>query len=594
GFLNAVEGLQFGVSRTVAHAILWDASPALYGHTVLVVGGVIALVTAARRGVAWTALFLAALGILVSGSLEAAVAWIALALAFLLLRPPGQRRPRLVEAVLLAAMIGLSAGLAPLLGWGRLGFTLNAGAGDPARVNLFAGTEVPYADAWDDRWVDVTTEPVALAGAPYTAYTVTKRGAPGWYRLQQLVRLEPGATYTLSGWIDATGPTHPGFQGWGTPLDRAAEGGDSAPPFVLIATWADDGWSASVQGPGRLEGARVLDADATWRRVAATFTYQGTDPLTWFVGFTPDARSEAGTTGRMAGLQLERSTTAGPYVPGPARTGLSFDYARAPLWSVALRMGAERPLVGWGPDAFADRYARTEPYAAQRTLVPDHPHNLVLWTWVERGALGLAGLALLLAALLGPAVRARDLGLLAVAGAALAVNLFDATLLSGAVLYPLAAGAGWRRGRAPHPLGGAPMDSPPVADATHAAPPDATDPTERTTAYDDAPRTLLVRLVLAATDLAIAAVGLAGASWVTAGVLPPLDGPLPWLLLLWPAFALREGLYPGYGLTDADQLQRQVRGWAFATGAYALLARLAGPDLLPASPLALVLLAVTT
>lgn len=94
--LRSIEALEFGASRTVAEAIVWQSSPALFGHTVLVLGGSIALLTREHRRVSWAAMGIAAFGILVSGSLEAAVAWVALAVAQVALRPAGgsaSRRP---------------------------------------------------------------------------------------------------------------------------------------------------------------------------------------------------------------------------------------------------------------------------------------------------------------------------------------------------------------------------------------------------------------------------------------------------------------------------------------------------------------------
>jgi len=126
--------------------------------------------------------------------------------------------------------------------------------------------------------------------------------------------------------------------------------------------------------------------------------------------------------------------------------------------------------------------------------------------------------------------------------------LFDVTLFSGQVLYPLAAVAGWR------------------AAATRYA---------RAGERDSAMRQLGVRVALMLTDfvmvllafnLAIWARG-ASAAWLG---LPPID-PLAdsllvarYALLLWPVMAWREGLYPGYGLTEPQELRKQIVSAAYA------------------------------
>jgi Undecaprenyl-phosphate galactose phosphotransferase WbaP len=559
--LRSVEALDFTTSRTVAEAIVWQGSPALFGHSVLVVGGLIALLTQEHARVSWAAMGLAGFGILISGSVEAAIGWLVLAALRIALRPAGARRPGVLEAAALVAMLALASGLGPALGWGRLGLVLPAAAtGDEPR-NLLAGTEIPAGDWWDDRWVDVDASSVTLDGRTMTAYDVRKRGEPGWLRLQQLVRLEPGATYTLSGWIEAGGDVVPGFQGWG-------EAGDGSSRLVLVATLSDDGWSAELDGTGRLLDARALAREGDWHRVAASFAYdEGAPPITWFVGFTPDARRVEGGRSRVAGLMLEEGAEAGPYRPGPATAGLSFGYARAPLWRAAWEGIRARPLLGWGGGAFTDRYQRRAPDIERQELVPAHPHNLLLWVLFEKGIVGAFGLVLLLAALFGLAIRYRDLPLLSVVVAILIANLFDATLLSGAVLYPLAAVAGWRSSRrGPRRMDGA----------------------ERV-------RQGTVWLALAASDLLAAFVALLAAQALAGSLGAPfaLSAPLLLALVAWPALAWREGLYPGYGLTAAQELKKQASVWAWAMLVYGLATRLlpAGEGL---PPLGLAILAAAT
>lgn len=69
--------------------------------------------------------------------------------------------------------------------------------------------------------------------------------------------------------------------------------------------------------------------------------------------------------------------------------------ARGWFWETAARMGAERPLLGWGPNAFALEGIGFRP--ADEALVAywiaEDPHNLALSWWASAGLVGLAGVA---------------------------------------------------------------------------------------------------------------------------------------------------------------------------------------------------------
>ena len=70
--------------------------------------------------------------------------------------------------------------------------------------------------------------------------------------------------------------------------------------------------------------------------------------------------------------------------------------ARPTLWRDSLRMGAARPLAGFGPETFAGQFPRYES-AALASNWPDFyhesPHNMFLDAWIAQG---LPGVALLL------------------------------------------------------------------------------------------------------------------------------------------------------------------------------------------------------
>jgi hypothetical protein len=121
GFLN-IDEFSFAY-KTLSQAISWHSYPALYGHTVLALGALIAILSQEGR-FRLLGLGLSALGILISGSREAALAWVLIAV-ILLLSEKSSWRSRLLHLVFTAAMVALSIGLGPLIGWGNMGFLLD-------------------------------------------------------------------------------------------------------------------------------------------------------------------------------------------------------------------------------------------------------------------------------------------------------------------------------------------------------------------------------------------------------------------------------------------------------------------------------------
>jgi lipopolysaccharide/colanic/teichoic acid biosynthesis glycosyltransferase len=432
-----IEQLNFAY-KTLAQAIIWERNPALYGHAILTIGALLAVLLPSLR-LRLLSLGLSALGILVSGSREAAIAWLIVAVALLFVRQQhASAASRWALAALLAVMLAVAAGLGPLLGWGRVGFLVDVIPTGSA-ANLVRGSEIAAGDWWDAMGVTVVADEANVAGQPLTAYTVTKTGTESWLRLQQVVPLETGRTYTVSAWLKPLDPAaRPGIQGWGEPAG-------SNTVFAMTSALDGETLRASLAGPGTLLGSGVAEQSGDWRRIWITFRYEGTvSPLHWYVGLAPDSRSVAGTSARFAGFQLEPSETLSAYTPGAATQGLGLGVARLPYWQAAWQGFIAQPWLGWGPGAFPDFFKLNRPERIMLHQTPSHPHSLPLGILFERGLLGLAGLALLLIALSYSAVRRLDLGLLIVLAAVLAANIFDYTLFYGGVIYPLAAVAGWR------------------------------------------------------------------------------------------------------------------------------------------------------
>src|SRR5690606_12214585 len=113
-------------------------------------------------------------------------------------------------------------------------------------------------------------------------------------------------------------------------------------------------------------------------------------------------------------------------------------------WRDALEASGARPLLGWGPNQFPTAVQTLRPDEALLRPVAAHAHNSLLAAMVERGAVGALGLMGLIALLALRAVQQRDRAAVVVLLGVLVLNSFDSTLLSGAVIYPMAAVLGWR------------------------------------------------------------------------------------------------------------------------------------------------------
>ncbi len=257
-----------------------------------------------------------------------------------------------------------------------------------------------------------------------------------------------------------------------------------------------------------------------------------------FLGYTKSWRGRAAHVALIAAVSfmaLRVSPASLWNLPGPLRLA---------YWGAAWEGFLTRPLWGWGETAFANYYHVVWSAFDPTYAVPSHAHNLGLHVLFSRGLVGFLGLLLLVAALTWAALKSRDLPFLSVVAALLVANTFDATLFYGGVIYPLAAVAGWRSAsyaRARERAGGAQGG--------------------------------VVRFALAAADFGAAGLALGLALLLRGWLGLFLDSPLVtppnlqtafYALLLWPAMAWREGLYPGYGLTAPQELRKGVSSAAYA------------------------------
>lgn len=88
--------------------------------------------------------------------------------------------------------------------------------------------------------------------------------------------------------------------------------------------------------------------------------------------------------------------------------GAGSEPTRFAIWRSSLRMIADHPIFGVGPDQFLYQYWRRyiEPMGWPERYT-SHPHNLVLDVWLRLGVLGLAAFATLIAGLVRIVARAR-------------------------------------------------------------------------------------------------------------------------------------------------------------------------------------------
>ena len=528
----------------------WSTSPALFGHAMLVLAALLAVIlpTAPQR---LAALALGAIAVLASGTQEAVLVWILLTIGFRLIGHRVTRRTAIAEWALIALMVLVATGATSAIGLGRTGYRLELQPA-PSGVNLFRGTAIADGEWWYPLGVGLQSTPVVLNGVERVGYAVTKMDAAPWSRLQQIVVLEPGTEYVLSVAWRADDAAHPGLDGWG----RASELGRDA---SVAATFVDGAWRAESSRHFELLGSGVVNEDDGWRRGHVAFRYVDAAPLTWYVGAVPDRRLRTGSTVTFAEFQLMPGDMRQPYVPNAAGVPLvDLRTTRLPLWREAVEAITARPWWGWGVHGFSSAVTQLRPDDARFRPVAAHAHNLLLDTWVERGLVGVVGLLLLAGVLSLRALQHRDRAMFLVLLAIALLNVFETTMFNGALIYPLAAVLGWRA----------------VGHMTVS---------HTQTGYGSA---AAVRLALAATDVAVAALALllgllVGHGGSFADGLPAAWTPgLAYVTLLWPAFAWASGLYPGYGRMLHDELGRSVRASAAAAVTLGFAALLL-PEMLP-------------
>lgn len=532
-----IDALNWSTAKTIASAIVWERNPNFYGHSVFLIGSLIAIMML-NPWLRCASLGISALGVLVAGSREAALAWLIVALIILISRR-GRVRDKWLEAMMITVMLFLTSSLGGMVGWGNVGFLLDIDLNynKENQRNILQGTEIANGDWWDANGVAIEASTISIAEQNFTRYTLSKTAPRSWQRLQQIIPLEPNQVYTFSVWLHPHDDALSAVQGWGLQAENRA--------FTATGQLdAQQQWQGSVAGSGSLLSSGVLEkrtiAGEVWQHVYVSFRYEGAERLYFWLGMTPDARQGLQGVSSFAGFQLERAESVSAYQAGTTTRGLGLRVARLPLWQSAWQGFREMPWLGQGKHAFGSYHIRYQP---QRQLneSPLHAHNLFLQTLFEQGLLGLLGLISLLAVLLWMAYRQSDGLMISVLIALLFINLFDTTLFYSGIFYPLLAVTGWRAGRSNH--------------------------------LNRAANQGIVQLCLVLADILTLCLALACALgveylrqhyWGAMSNLSQFNSTIFYSLLLLPLIFWRQGLYPGYGLSAAQELRSQVVGSVYA------------------------------
>lgn len=532
--LRHMGDLRFDLAITTFDAIVWNTHPALFGHGILVLSALLALVVPSPR-LRVIALAIGAIGVIVSGSSEAIWAWLVIAIGLRFVGRRGARSTRIAEWSLIALMTAVVLGLTSLVGLGRIGFLTDFAPQD-IEANVFRGTEIAAGDWWFPLGIEYTTSTLQIEGSQRTSFQVTKVWAESWARLQQAVSLVPGETYTLSAVVQAEEGSRPGFDGWGRQsADMVAAN--------LATTFEHGAHRANATGPLSIISTSAVSLSDSLTRIFVTFRFDGKEPLTWYVGMVPDRTNRTEVMTTFAEFQLTPSYSLLPYRPGTADRGVTdLNISRFPIWRDALDAIGARPILGWGPNGLPDAISNLRPDEALLRPVAAHAHNALLAAWVDRGLIGALGIVGLFALLGLRAVQQRDRAAAVVLLGVLIANTFDSTLLSGGVIYPLAAVLGWR----------------------------AVGHRQIARAETGVGSATAVRLALASADFAggVAALSigifLAGTQNTDLSLGVGWTLPLLYASFIWPAVAAGARQYPGYGRPTYQELSVTVRSSAAA------------------------------
>lgn len=323
-------------------------------------------------------------------------------------------------------------------GWRQRTLAL-LGAGSPiaASGNLFVSSEDLRDPVWWKPVVDIETEPAARGE---DRVHVLSRTEGRWTdRVQQRVRLAPAGQYSLSVEFQPRGARMddlaPAVIGWGQNAGVTSE--------IVVVVGSGGVVSRSTRGVLNLDNVSTMQVDG-WTRLTMSFTNESEESVWLELGVAPRT-SEGEAVGGLAvrRLQLEEGFAGTAYVGTlpPDRRRLQAASAvesRLRTYQVVLDRAWQRPIFGWGANAYAELRAN---YEDTGLSMPDHEHSLPLALFLRFGLFGVAALSLALIAMGG-----RNPDAWAIVIAVMAANLFDMTVLSSYLYVSTPLMAGMARG----------------------------------------------------------------------------------------------------------------------------------------------------
>jgi O-antigen ligase len=201
------------------------------------------------------------------------------------------------------------------------------------------------------------------------------------------------------------------------------------------------------------------DSSAIWRRIAyaaaglslvamaltgtrAAFAGLGLGLIAaaWRLGFRIPRRALAAVAGLAVAAGVFYFSPAGWPLRSRTRWFIEDPWggARPLLWRDSLRMGAARPVAGFGPEVFLASFPRYESRDLARAypdFAHESPHNIFLDALVSQGIPGMACLLGFCALGLAAAWRAREPWILAALIAGIAAQQFTAFTIPTALLF---------------------------------------------------------------------------------------------------------------------------------------------------------------
>ena len=343
---------------------------------------------------------------------------------------------RAAAAPRLAAMLVVGVGLAVLAvpSWRQqaldsLALLVPTATSARANTNLVPASESLVGWPWSLEGVTVTRSGVDDEG--HAVFTVTKDVGAASARPQFRLQLAPNATYTLSIAVRAHAERVPGLTGW-------APATGSSPEAVFSAGYRSDGppvVSTSAASFVQVVFASAHSAADGWVTLVLHLTNLGEQSRSLWLGPTPDVRPDtAGAVASFARFMVQEGSLTTPVYLPTQREPEAQQTARSRLriFSLALRGIRSAPLIGNGHGS----YVRQQLAVSADGFAFAHAHNLALHVTFERGLVGLAGLAFLVAGLLRFPTRSWWSWNLTVLGVLL-MNVTDMTLWNAAVALPL-------------------------------------------------------------------------------------------------------------------------------------------------------------